>query len=198
MLSVNFTPFPRLTTERLIFRQLKAGDESEIFKLRSDEKVNKYLTRSNYKTMEEASAFINKINKGIENNESIYWGITQKPGDVHPGDKLIGTICLWNIQPEHYRAELGYELNPDFWGKGVMSEAIPKIIEYGFETMKLHSLEADLDPGNSRSAILLEKNGFVREGHFKESVYFNGKFLDRVVYTLLNPARKNSPGPGLH
>jgi ribosomal-protein-alanine N-acetyltransferase len=196
MLAVNFTPFPRLTTERLIFRQLKAGDEGEIFKLRSDKNVNKYLTRNGCKTMEEAGAFINKINRGISNNESIYWGIAQKKDNIYPGDKLIGTICLWNIQPEDYRAELGYELNPDFWGKGIMSEAIPKIIEYGFEIMKLHSLEADLDPGNSRSALLLEKNGFMREGYFKESVYFNGKFLDRVVYTLLNPAR-NSPDQGL-
>jgi ribosomal-protein-alanine N-acetyltransferase len=192
MLVISFTPFPDLTTERLVFRQLIAGDEGEIFKLRSDVRVNKYLTRNQCKTMEEAGAFINKINRGIANSEWIYWGITFKnENEQRPADKLIGTICLWNIQPENYRAEIGYELNPDFWGKGIMKEAVPKIIKYGFETMELHSLEADLDPGNSQSVKLLQANDFVREGYFKESVYFNGKFSDRMVYTLLNPRDKD-------
>jgi ribosomal-protein-alanine N-acetyltransferase len=171
MLSINFTPFPNLMTERLYFRQLTPEDKGEIFKLRSDEKVNRFLTRNQCKTIEEAGAFINKINRGINNNDWIYWAVTLKNDN-----KFAGTICIWNIQPENYRAEIGYELNSGFWGKGIMKEAIPKVIEYGFEAMKLHSLEADLDPGNSQSVVLLEKNGFIKEGHFKESTYFNGKF----------------------
>ena len=181
MLALNFQPFPELVTEKLSFRQLLPGDAKELFQLRSDEKVNRFLTRNPSRTIEEAGAFINKINRAIKNNESIYWGITLKTDN-----KLIGTICLWNIQPENYRAEIGYELNPDYWGKGIMKEAIPKIIEYAFETMKLHSIEADVDPGNSQSVILLEKNGFIKEGHFRESTYFNGKFSDRAVYSLVN------------
>jgi [ribosomal protein S5]-alanine N-acetyltransferase len=181
MLAISFKPFPNLATERLVIRQLVAEDANEILKLRSDERVNKFLTRNEYKTIEEAGVFINKINRAIRNDESIYWAITYK--NEHT---LIGTICLWNIQPENYRAEIGYELNPDYWRKGIMREAIPKVIEYGFETMKLHSIEADIHPGNSQSATLLEKNGFIKEGHFKESTYFNGKFLDRVVYSLVN------------
>jgi [ribosomal protein S5]-alanine N-acetyltransferase len=181
MLAINFKPFPNLTTESLSFRQLVPGDANEVFKLRSDERVNQFLTRSEYKTIEEAGAFINKINRNISNGESIYWVITKKNENT-----LIGTICLWNIQPENYRAEIGYELNPAYWKKGIMKEAIPKIIEYGFETLKLHSIEADLNPGNSQSQTLLEKNGFIKEGHFKESTYFDGKFLDRVVYSLVN------------
>jgi [ribosomal protein S5]-alanine N-acetyltransferase len=185
MLAINFTPFPNLATERLSFRQLAPEDENEIFKLRSDDRVNRFLTRNTCKTIEEAGAFINKINSGISKGDSIYWAVTLKNDN-----KLIGTICLWNIQPENYRAEMGYELNPDYWGKGIMKEAIPKVIEYGLETMKLHSIEADLHPGNSQSVTLLEKNGFVKEGYFKESTYFNEKFLDRVVYSLLNTKSK--------
>jgi ribosomal-protein-alanine N-acetyltransferase len=185
MLTINFKPFPNLATERLLFRQLTFEDANEIFRLRSDERVNRFLTRNQYKTLEEAGAFINIINRNINNNEAIYWVITFKNDN-----KLIGTICLWNIQPENYRAEIGYELNPDFWGKGIMKEAIPKIIAYGFETMNLHSIEADLDPGNAQSVMLLEKNGFIKEGHFKESTFFNGKFSDRAVYSLINSKRK--------
>jgi [ribosomal protein S5]-alanine N-acetyltransferase len=185
MLAVNFKPFPTLNTERLTFRQLFAEDDEEIFKLRSDERVNKFLTRNQYKTLQEAGAFINKINRGISNNEWIYWAIAFKNQP-----KLIGTICLWNIQPENYRAEIGYELHPDLWGKGVMKEAIPKIIGYGFSVMGLHSLEADIHPDNLQSVKHLEKNGFVKEGHFKESTYFCGRFVDRIVYSLLN-SKKN-------
>jgi ribosomal-protein-alanine N-acetyltransferase len=181
MLPINFEPFPNLVTEKLSLRQLTPEDVNELFKLRSDEKVNRFLTRNPSRTIEDASAFINKINRGIRNNESMHWAITLKSDN-----RMIGTICLWNIQPENYRAEIGYELNPDFWGKGIMKEAIAKVIHYGFDIMKLHSLEADLDPGNFQSIMLLEKNGFIKEGHFRESTYFNGKFLDRAVYSLLN------------
>ncbi|MFI5128624.1 MAG: GNAT family N-acetyltransferase [Chitinophagales bacterium] len=180
MLAINFTPFPDLTSERLRFRPLIPEDVNEIFGLRSDERVNRFIGRTQCKSFEEAGAFINKINRNIHNNESIYWAIAFKNDN-----KLIGTICLWNIQPENYRAEIGYELNPEYWGKGIMTEAIPTIIEYGFETMKLHSIQADLDPANSPSVVLLERNGFVKEGHFKESTYFNGKFSDRVVYSRI-------------
>ena len=180
MLVISFRPFPELTTERLRFRQLVSEDVNELFELRSDVRVNKFLNRNQCKTQQEASAFITKINRGISNNEWIYWAITLKDNS-----KLIGTICLWNIQPENYRAEIGYELIPDFWGKGIMKEAIPKIIDYGFNTMGLHSIEADIHPDNFQSVGHLEKNGFVKEGHFKESTYFNGKFIDRIVYSLI-------------
>jgi len=181
MLAINFMPFPAMVTDRLLFRQLTSGDASDIYSLRSDERVNRFLSRNQYKTFGEAGTFINKINRGISNNEWIYWGITLKEDN-----KLVGTICLWNIQPENYRAEIGYELHPDFWGKGIMREAMTKIIAYAFDTVKLHTLEADTDPGNFHSVSLLEKNGFVKEGLFKESVYFNGKFTDRAVYSLVN------------
>ena len=181
MLKVNFIPFPLLTTERLHLRQLVREDENEILQLRSNERVNQFLARDQYKTIYEARTFINKINKGISDGEWAYWGIALKNEN-----KLIGTICLWNIQAEHYRAEIGYELHPSFWGKGIMKEALPKVIQYGFENMHLHSIEADLHPGNISSKKLLEKNGFALEGLLKESTFFNRKFSDRAVYSLLN------------
>lgn len=171
-MTLNFTPFPNLATERLLFRQLMNEDEDAIFKLRSDERVNKYIGRNPPKTVIEVRAFIDKINRNITNNESMYWAITLKNNN-----KLIGTICLWNFQLEKYKAEIGYELNPDYWGQGIMKEAIPRIIEYAFTTLKLHSLEGDSHPENTPSAVLLERNGFVKEEEFP----------DRLIYVLTNP-----------
>jgi len=187
MHSINFSPFPELTTERLRIRQLVADDANEIFKLRSDDRVNRFIGRSKCKSIEEAGAFINKINRSISNNESVYWGLALKENN-----KLVGTICLWNMQPENYRSEIGYELHPDYWGKGIMREAMAKVISYAFETLKLHTIEADTVPDNLQSVLVLEKNGFIKEGHFRESLYSNGMFIDKVVYTLLNTKNKIS------
>lgn len=181
MLAINFTPFPGLTTARLRLRQLTPRDAEEIYNLRSDEKVNRFLTRKRCKNLEEATAFINKINRSISNNESMYWAIS-----FNNIDKLIGTICLWNFQPENHRVDLGYELNHEYWGNGIMREALAGVIKYGFETLQLHSIAAETDPGNMQSAMVLEKNGFTREGYLKENVYFNGRYLDTAVYSLIN------------
>ena len=89
MLNRNFTPFPILTTERLTLRQLIINDEQEIFTLRSDGEINKYLDRQLSNTIDDARNFINKINENINKNDSIYWAITFSDRNL-----LVGTICL--------------------------------------------------------------------------------------------------------
>lgn len=174
---ISFTPFPILATERLILRQLEIQDEHEIFFLRSDERVNKYLVAPKPRTVEEAREFINKINTGIINNEWAYWGITLKDEN-----KLIGTICFWHISIEENKAEIGYVLHPDLQGKGIMQEAFVKVIGYGFEKMKLGSAEAVLNPDNSRSIALLKRNGFIYQRKEEDGA---------VVYVLANPGLHN-------
>jgi ribosomal-protein-alanine N-acetyltransferase len=180
MLNINFNPFPLITTTRLQLKQVNKSDVNEILFLRSDNRVMKYLDRVPAKTIYDAYEFIKKINLQEKNNESITWAITIK--DI---DKLIGTICLWNILKEHYRAEIGYVLHPDYWGKGIMQEAFSEVINFGFRIMKLHSIEAIVNPANEASIKLLEKNNFTREAYFKENYYYDGKFLDSAVYSLL-------------
>ena len=106
--------------------------------------------------------FIEKILSAIKKNQSVYWAITLKDEDT-----LIGTICLWNISIENNTAEIGYELLPDFQGKGIMQEAISKIIEYGFNKMKLKVITAFTHPGNSRSTNLLLKNNFLPDKNYE-------------------------------
>ncbi len=181
MINLNFNPFPVLTTERLIMRQMTKEDAADIFTLRSDASVSKYISRKPYTTMDEAAAFIDTITNGIVNNEWGYWAIALKDTN-----KLIGTACLWHIHVENCRAEIGYELMPAHHGKGFMLEVLPALIKYAFKTVKLHSLEANVYPDNVASIKLLEKNGFVREAYFKENFYFDGKFEDSAIYSLLN------------
>lgn len=181
MIKINFKPFPNLATDRLFLRAITIDDKNEIFTLRSDARVMKYIDRPIAKDISEAENFINKIKNGIKNNELVYWGITLKIDN-----SLIGTICLWNISAENHRAELGYELLPDFQGQGLMQEALIRIVRYAFNTLKLHSLEAKVNPLNIKSINLLERNSFIREAYFRENYYFNGKFWDTAIYCLLN------------
>ncbi|MBL0356759.1 MAG: GNAT family N-acetyltransferase [Chitinophagaceae bacterium] len=184
MLQLNFTPFPILSTERLVLRAVEQTDANEIFFLRSDQRVLQYLDKAPATSDEEAKDFINLIQQDQLNNNSILWGITLKNKPL-----IIGTIGYWRMQKEHYRAEIGYVLHPDLQGKGVMNEAMQAVLKYGFETMNLHSVEANVNPANIASVKLLKKNNFIKEAYFKENYYYNGKFFDSLIYSLLAPKK---------
>lgn len=171
MTKINFDPFPVLSTKRLMLRRLNSNDETEVFKIRSDKSIAKYLDRPLYKSIDEARQFINKINNGIKENEWIYWAITPKDND-----QLIGTICLWQISVEDSKAEIGFELLPEYQGKGYMREAVVKVLDYGFRTMNLSSIEGEVDPKNTKSIKLMESFDFV----------LNRSLEDTAVYSLLN------------
>ncbi len=188
MLEPNFIPFPELTTARLLLRKIIHQDAPEILFLRSDKNILEFLGKEPAKTIREAEDFIKSINDSIDAGNVIMWAIALKDD---PG-QLIGTICLWEIRKEHYRAEAGFVLHPEFWRKGFMKEALRRIIEFGFSTLQLHSIEARISPGNMASAAILESTGFVREAYFKEDFFFRGKFLDTAVYSLLNNSTANN------
>jgi ribosomal-protein-alanine N-acetyltransferase len=178
MENLNFTPFPDLKTERLHLRQLKKEDANEIFVLRSDESVNEFIDRQKAKTIEDALQHIDKVNSGINNNESILWAITLKDDPV-----LIGTICLWNIVKEKDCAEIGYELLPQFQGMGIMQEALSKVLAYGFENLKFKTIEAWLNTDNLRSIKLLEKNNFTRDFD-AENKFYKIDNANMIIYSL--------------
>jgi ribosomal-protein-alanine N-acetyltransferase len=181
MLNINFTPFPDLETERLSLKQVTNDDVTDIFELRSNEEVMKYIPRPLLQNKEEALELIAMLNDKIENNIGINWGIRLKNDP-----KIIGIIGHYRIKPEHYRAEVGYMLLPEYNGKGIVSEALQKVVEYGFKEMQLHSIEAILDPKNTGSEKVLLKNGFVKEAHLLENEYYDGRFLDTLIYSILN------------
>ncbi len=181
MLEFNFTPFPIIETERLILDRLAETDVKEVFELRSDPETMKYIPRPLVTNYEEALEHIRMIDEKIENNTGINWAIRFKDNP-----KLLGIIGFYRMQPENYRAEIGYMLSPHFHGKGIVPEAVKSLLQYGFEDLKFHSIEAVIDPENYASEKVLQKCGFVKEAHLKESEFWEGKFLDKVIYSLLN------------
>lgn len=181
MLTINLNPFPVIETERLVLRRTLMSDVGEIFLLRSDPRVMEYIKKIPCQNLEEAASFIReRLDAAIDNNDGVQWAMT-----VRGNDRLMGSIGIWRLMKEHYRGEIGYSMHPDHWGKGYMDEAVKAVIRYGFETLGLHSIEANTDPGNTASRKLLERNGFVQEGYQRENYYFDGKFHDTVNFGLV-------------
>ncbi|MCP9752725.1 GNAT family N-acetyltransferase [Ferruginibacter sp. HRS2-29] len=165
MANRNFSPFPVLKTVRLTLRQLVATDEKEIFALRSDEHVNKYLDRTPAQSIGDAKAFIEMIDKNIPASNAVYWAIS-----LAGSANLVGTICLFDFADDNSRAEIGYELLPGFQGKGIMQEAVSTVIDFAIRHIGVKMIEAFTHAENGYSTRLLEKFNFekteIAEGDF--------------------------------
>jgi ribosomal-protein-alanine N-acetyltransferase len=183
MLELNFSPFPVLRTKRLLLRAIVPADAQALFVLRSDPRVMQHLGRPLAKSIEDARALLDVIQKGLENRTAIAWALTR-----HDDPELVGTISFWRIAAEHHYAELGYNLRPDLWGQGITREAATAVIDHGFTALQFHRIEACVDPANTASIALLESLGFAREAHLVQNFLFNGVFFDTLMYGRLNPS----------
>lgn len=157
MKDLNLAAFPILITERLTLRQLSINDQQDIFALRSNPGINKYLDRQPCKTPEDSINFINKVNDNIEKSIALYWAIT-----LTHTKTFVGTICLFNFSGEKSSCELGYELMTKFQGQGIMTEAAKIVINYVFQTLKLSNIFAFTHRDNQNSNKLLSKLNFVK------------------------------------
>lgn len=144
-----------IRTERLVLRGLQLSDGEQMAAIRSDDEVNKYINRQRCLSIAEAEAFIRKIQDGVANRNWYYWAICLKDNG-----KLIGTICLWNVDADIAQVELGYELLPAFQRKGIMSEAMEQIISLAFGQLNFKTIVAITINDNARSVALLKKFGF--------------------------------------
>ena len=180
MLNLNFEPFPIIETEDFVLRRLQFSDVVAILKVRSNPEIMKYIPRPLLKDKDEALEHIKTISTVLENKEGINWAISKKTES-----DMIGIIGFYRIQEANRRAEIGYMLLPEHHGKGILTRIVKEVINYGFKEMQLHSISAVIDPENCASARVLEKNNFIKEGHLRDNVLFEGRYFDSVLYSLL-------------
>lgn len=164
---------PILHTQRLILRPLEAEDTLSIYALRTNAVVNKYINRPGTNKLQDTIKFINRITEGYKKGTHVFWAICLKDSL-----ELIGTICLWNFSEDRKTAELGYELHPDYHGKGYMDEALKEIINYA-KTLSITKLEAFTHRDNESSKKLLDKNSFILEPERKDT-----DNLNNTIYSL--------------
>lgn len=180
MININILPFPNLQSARLFFREINENDIPEVMELRGNAETMKFIPRPLVTNEEEALAHINTILSKKKESDAINWVITEKGSN-----SLIGIIGFFRTQHENFRSELGYMILPQHHNKGYVTEAIKTVLNFGFNTLNLHSVNAIIDPNNFASARVLEKNGFKKEAHFIEDFFWNDEFLDSVHYGLL-------------
>ncbi|MDG4658430.1 GNAT family protein [Ectobacillus antri] len=165
--------FPILETERLYLRQITVEDATALFSTFSRSDVTRYYGMEPFTSIEQAEHMVKSFAEGFEAKRSMRWGISLKGEPT-----LLGTIGLNNWNTTHRRAEVGYELHPDYWSKGYVTEAIQAITTYSFSELQLVRLGATVFPENPASVRVLEKNGFEKEGILRNYLMQNGTSHD--------------------
>ncbi len=174
--------FPILESDCIRLRGIEEPDIDALFALFSNPQVMRYWSRGPMSTRQEAIDYANTIVEGFTKREVLNWIIA----DIE-SDQMIGTCTLYEINPQHARAGLGYALVPESWGKGFATEAASLAISFGFLELGLHRIEADTEPNNLRSNKVLERLGFQREGLLRERFMHPDGIQDSLIFGILRP-----------
>lgn len=170
----------KLETERLIIRPLTIADKNEIFEYRRDKEINKYQGWIPEK-IEDVEEFIAKISEKINIPNTWFQFVLIEKETL----KIIGDLGIHFIDPENNQAEIGCTLNKDFQNKGYATESLKRVIGYLFKDLNKHRLITSIDPDNKKSIQLVERIGFRKEAHFVESLLIKGKWVDDLIYALI-------------
>ncbi len=171
--------FPRLHGRRVDLRGPTAEDADDLFALFSDPQVMRYWSRAPMRERGEAEGLIGEMLEAFDRRELINWVI------VDGKDHAIGTCTLFHFDPRHRRAEVGYALRSDHWGRGLASEAVSLAIDWALRTLDLHRVEADIDPRNDASRRVLERLGFRSEGVLRERFFVGDEATDSELFGVL-------------
>ncbi|MCB2291540.1 GNAT family N-acetyltransferase [Clostridium sp. CS001] len=179
-IEVTVKKFPEIETSRLILKEIIETDDKDIFEIFSDDEAMKYYDIEPLKDLEEAKQLIQQLNRRFKNKKGIRWGIHLKDNY-----KLIGSCGYHSHNKQSFRAEIGYELSKEYWGQGLMQEALQSIIDFGINNLALNRIQALVEPKNIKSINLLQKIGFNEEGTLYEYEFYKGEFKDLAMLSLL-------------
>ncbi len=181
-----------LATDRLSLRKAQVSDAEALFAVRSEPAVTRQYGQEPDRSVDDSLKWIQNGLDNCARHEAMTWAITLKGKDT-----AIGECCIWNIDRVHRCAEIGYELHPAYWRKGIMTEALTAILAYGFGELGLHRMEANPLASNIASQGLLLKLGFKREGTLRQRHFFHDRFDDQIYFGLLEDewAARPTAGP---
>ena len=179
---------PKLSGPRVDLRWLTPEDADDIFAIFSDPAVMKYWSSTAQENIAAAVAMIENIQQAFAIRQLFQWGICERETST-----VIGTCTLFKLDMSHRRAEIGIALGRAAWGRGLASEALAILMNFSFDTLNLHRLEADVDPDNERSLRLFEHQGFKREGYLRERWHLAGEIRDTLLLGLLAREWPNQP-----
>lgn len=172
-----------LKTRRLLLRPLRADDAPGMYAIYSDPQTMRYWSAQEIGNLEAAARMVSDDLRLQLDGTAAFWAVV-----LPQTGRVIGKFTLFAINPENRRAEIGYVLHRQFWGKGYGTEVLGAMIEAAFDAYQLHRLEADIDPDNAASLALLKKFGFREEGQFRERWRMGEEWRDSIMMALLAPA----------
>ncbi len=183
-----FGEFPRIETDRLVMRRMTLNDVGFYFRHFNNKKIVEGCCFPGPDSLEAAKEELERYCiKPFTDNRGIRWGLIRRGSQ-----ELIGTCGIYDWNQTARRAEIGYDLDPVYWGQGLMAEALRATLKYGFEEMELNRIQAIIDSKNIRSITLVQRLGFIKEGILRQNSHFNGQFRDDVVFSLLKKEWTNS------
>lgn len=171
--------FPELRGPRVRLRGPRADDAAAVFALFSDPQVMRYWSRAPMTEIEEAHGLVAEILESFAQRTMLNWVVVDRD------DRAIGTCTLLHFDPRHRRAEIGYALRSDLWGRGLAREAVALALDWGFGKLGVHRIEADIDPRNDGSRALLQRLGFNSEGLLRERFFVGEEATDSEIFGLL-------------
>ncbi|MBN2549825.1 MAG: GNAT family N-acetyltransferase [Anaerolineales bacterium] len=183
------SPFPVITTQRLLLREFTLSDVPVVFEYLRREDVNEWLETAPLQSMEQADARVRARMGLFHDRMGIRWAVALRSDP----ERVIGSCGFFSVRRGTQSVETGYDLHPDYWGKGMMTEALQAMLQFSFSEQELfpvHRIEALVAPGNIASIKLLEKFGFTREGLRREFFFWKGCYQDVLLYALLNGQEK--------
>lgn len=169
-----------LDTPRLVLRRLCMRDAPDIYEYSRDPLVAKYVLWDAQRSVFEARSYIRSMLRRYRAGEPSSWGIEWKAEK-----KIIGTIGFMWIERENASAEVGYSLSRAYWNRGIMTEALGALLDYGFRSMNLNRIEAQHETGNPASGAVMRKCGMQREGLLRQRLMNKGRFVDVELYAIL-------------
>lgn len=168
---------PVLTTARLTLRPISLNDSEAMFNYTSSENVARYVTWEPHKRLDETKEFIELVLSGYKQENHLLWGIEFE-------QNLIGTIDFVSITDKHKCAEIGYVLSEDNWNKGITTEAVKKLIDFGFTELGLVRIQARCFEENIGSQKVMEKSGMLFEGILRKSMFVKGNHQNVKMYAI--------------
>ena len=175
-----FSKMPELETERLKFRAIKKSDFNDIYEYSSNPQTSQYLLWSPHNSLEYTKHFIDIILAKYKCGDYHDWAITLKENK-----KMIGTCGFTRIDEQNGTAEIGYVLNPAYWGMGIGTEAAKRVIRFAFEELNMNRVEARFLFGTEASLRVMNKIGMKFEGYIRESLLVKGKYRTVGVSSIL-------------
>ncbi len=177
------TPFldlPDLETQRLRIRRLTMRDAEDIYAYSRDPLVAKHVLWDAQRHVGEAKSYIRAQIRKYRSGEPASWGI-----ELKETGRVIGTIGYMWWQPDNSTVEVGYSLAREYWGKGIMTEALREVLRYTFSTLRMHRVEAQYETDNAASGRVMEKCGMRHEGTLRGRLFNKGRYVDVELYGML-------------